>query len=48
MSMRANEGIAARIEELGARNAEKCQLSRDEAVQYIAYVKNPAIDLILT
>ena len=31
--LRANESVAARIEELRARNAEKCQLSRDEAVQ---------------
>jgi hypothetical protein len=31
--LRANESVVARIEELRARNAEKCQLSRDEAVQ---------------
>jgi hypothetical protein len=27
--LRANESVAARIEELRARNAEKCQLSRE-------------------
>ena len=36
--LRANESVAARIEELRARNAEKCQLSRDEAVQYLVEI----------
>ena len=34
----ANESVAARIEELRARNAEKSQLSRDEAVQYLVEI----------
>jgi terminase small subunit-like protein len=33
-----NEGVKARIAELSARNAEKCQLSRDEAVQYLVEI----------
>jgi hypothetical protein len=37
-SVRDNESVAARIEELRARNAEKCQLSRDEAVQYLVEI----------
>ena len=36
--LRANESVADRIEELRARNAEKCQLSRDEAVQYLVEI----------
>ena len=36
--LRANESVSARIEELRARNAEKCQLSRDEAVQYLVEI----------
>ena len=36
--LRANESVAARIEELHARNAEKSQLSRDEAVQYLVEI----------
>ncbi len=36
--LRANESVAARIEELRARNAEKSQLSRDEAVQYLVEI----------
>ena len=36
--LRDNESVAARIEELRARNAEKCQLSRDEAVQYLVEI----------
>ena len=36
--LRANESVAARIEELRARNAEKCQLSWDEAVQYLVEI----------
>jgi phage terminase small subunit len=36
--LRANESVAARIEELRARNAEKCRLSRDEAVQYLVEI----------
>jgi hypothetical protein len=36
--VRDNESVAARIEELRARNAEKCQLSRDEAVQYLVEI----------
>ena len=36
--LRANESVAARIEELRARNAEKCQLSRDQAVQYLVEI----------
>ena len=36
--LRANESVAARIEELRARNAEKSQLSRDEVVQYLVEI----------
>ena len=36
--LRDNESVAARIEELRARNAEKFQLSRDEAVQYLVEI----------
>ena len=36
--LRANESVSARIEELRARNAEKCQLSRDQAVQYLVEI----------
>ena len=40
--LRANESVAARIVELRARNAEKCQLSRNEAVQYpVEILKTP-------
>ena len=41
-----NEGVKARIEELRARNAEKCQLSRDEAVQYLVEIlKTPIAEV---
>jgi hypothetical protein len=44
--LRANESVAARIEELRARNAEKCQLSRDEAVQYLVEIlKTPITEV---
>ena len=44
--LRANESVAARIEELRARNAEKCQLSRDEAVQYLVEIlKTPIAEV---
>jgi terminase small subunit-like protein len=44
--LRANESVAARIEELSARNAEKCQLSRDEAVQYLVEIlKTPIAEV---
>jgi len=33
-----NDNVSARIEELRARNAEKCQLSRDQAVQYLVEI----------
>jgi Terminase small subunit len=41
-----NEGVKARIAELRARNAEKCQLSRDEAVQYLVEIlKTPIAEV---
>lgn len=41
-----NEGVKARIEELRARNSEKCQLSRDEAVQYLVEIlKTPIAEV---
>ena len=44
--MRANESVAVRIEELRARNAEKCQLSRDEAIQYLVEIlKTPIAEV---
>ena len=44
--LRANESVAARIEELRARNAEKCQLSRDEAVRYLVEIlKTPIAEV---
>jgi Terminase small subunit len=44
--LRANESVAARIAELRARNAEKCQLSRDEAVQYLVEIlKTPITEV---
>ena len=33
-----NDNVSARIEELRARNAEKCQVSRDQAVQYLVEI----------
>jgi hypothetical protein len=36
--LRDNESIAVGIEELHAQNAEKCQLSRDEGVQYLVEI----------
>ena len=36
--LRDNESVATRIEELRARNAEKSQLSRDEALQYLVEI----------
>ena len=33
-----NEGVKARIAELKARNAEKCEMARAEAVQYLVEI----------
>jgi hypothetical protein len=42
--LRVNESVAARIEELRARNAEKCQFSRDQAVQYLVEILTTPIE----
>ena len=41
-----NEGVKARTEELRARNSEKCQLSRHEAVEYLVEIlKTPIAEV---
>jgi Terminase small subunit len=44
--LRDIKSVAARIEELRARNAEKCQLSRDEVIQYLVEIlKTPIAEV---
>jgi hypothetical protein len=41
-----NDNVAARIEELRARNAEKCQLSKDQAIQYLVDILKTPIGVV--
>jgi hypothetical protein len=41
--LRANESVTARIEEVRARRAEKCQVSRDQAIQYLVEIRKTPI-----